>query len=293
MKIWVTGCGGFLGQRLVARLGAAGHCLVGFSRTPVLVQGKTVVVDLASPTARQALLEAVSSFGGPDVVIHAAARQPGPHRTADYVNGNVLTTANLLDALSGCPPRQLIYTSTLSVYGVPSEHPVREESPTSGQSPYAVTKLAAEDLCALFQGTTVIFRLPTLYGAGHRDSFVDGLARLAIRGELIELYENGGRVREALHVEDVVDAILGCLDRSPTERASFFNLGAGRPITSWEYAAALVAALKSPSRLLRVDEHSAQAFDLHVDIAKARREIGFSPSPLSQSMKRYADELQR
>ena len=290
MKIWVTGCAGFLGSRLVARLAAADHCVVGFSRTPAPDLGTAVVVDLASDRAYEALLAVIDGLGVPDVVIHAAARQPGSNRLAEYVNANVVTTANLLDALSVCRPRQLIYTSTTSVYGVPLDNPVCERAPTSPHSPYAATKLAAEHLCSQFEGSTVILRLPSLYGAGQCDSLIDGLARFAIRGEVIELYGNGDRIRDALHVDDVV--ILGVLDDPPGAGFSCFNLGPGRAISTFEYADALVVALKSRSLLLRVERPSTTGFDLYVDIAKARREIGFSPSPLSQSMKRYADELQ-
>ena len=136
----------------------------------------------------------------------------------------------------------------------------------------------------------VVLRLPSLYGAGQSDSFIDGLAQPALRGEPLELFSGGQLVRDTLHVNDVVNGIAACIDQQPKSAFSTMNLGCGRPIKTLEYAKALVEALGSDSKIIPVERKSSY-FDLYADIETARSQIGFEPMPLEQSMKIYADEL--
>ena len=135
-----------------------------------------------------------------------------------------------------------------------------------------------------------MLRLPSLYGAGQEDSFIDGLARTAQLGDSIELFSRGELVRDALHVSDVVRAIDKCITQPPANPYSILNLGCGQRITTSEWARALVDALASKSAIIPVDREASQ-FDLYADISAARQQIAFAPTSLSESMKVYADEL--
>ena len=293
MRIWVTGCGGFLGSRLVKVFTALGHAVIGLSRRKCQFNSRTVCLDLAGEKAFKQLHDLVKDVGLPDVIVHAASLKPGPYALSDYVKSNVLTTANLLDMVNQFPPRQFIYTSTLSVYGRPERNPVKEADPINGNFPYAITKWWAEQLLEPFQRQCqiMILRLPSLYGAGQDDSFIDGLARLAMRNEAIELYDKGEVVRDALHVEDIVGAIVSCATSPPCGQFLRFNLGCGKPVTARRYVEELLTVFKSSSRVLPVNKPSPQPFDLYGDIQEAQKQIGFKPTPLPASMERYASEL--
>ena len=292
MRIWITGCAGFLGGRLARKFSASGHEVLGLSRRACSIKGRSVSLDLATDEAIARLQSLSAETGPPDVVIHAASRQPGAYELPSYLKSNLLTTANLLAALKNFPPRQLIYTSTQSVYGRPLANPVAETHAAGGPLPYAATKRWAEQLVEAFQDESrvVILRLPSLYGAGQADSFVDGLARAALRDEPIELFARGELVRDCLHVEDVVRAVVSCVRTRPDERALYLNLGCGQRIETGEYARALVEALGSRSEIVPVDRPVKQ-FDLYADITEARRQIGFAPRALEESMREYASEL--
>ncbi|MFQ5801297.1 MAG: NAD-dependent epimerase/dehydratase family protein [Candidatus Methylomirabilales bacterium] len=293
MSIWVTGCGGFLGKRLVRALTSGGHKVVALSRRVCPFGDGSISIDLSSDGICRQLEELSRDFGYPDVVVHAASRKPGPYSISEYIKSNVLSTANLLDALKKFPPRQLVYTSTLSVYGRPDTIPVKETHPLRGNFPYAVTKRCGEQLLEGFQDRSqvIILRLPSLYGVGQSDSFVDGIARLAIRNETIELFSRGETVRDALHVDDVIKAIISCVTYAPRTQFCCMNLGCGKRITTREYVQALLQALEISSPVVPVGRPSPQEFDLYADIEEARRQIGFTPTALILSMKRYADEL--
>lgn len=292
LNIWITGCSGFLGTRLAVSFASRDHKVIGLSRRKCSSIKHSLSINLASPDTLLTLRDLVSRTGVPDVVIHAAAKQPGSGELPEFIEANVRGTSNLLDALRDFPPRQFIFTSTHSVYGRPSSLPVTELSPAAGSLPYGATKRWAEQFVEVFQNKSkvVILRLPSLFGAGQADSFIDGLARSALRNDPIELFSRGELIRDALHVDDVVKAIDSCVRQPPEKSLALLNLGSGRAIKTLEYAQHLTKALASDSAIIPVDRRAAH-FDLYADIAEARKQIAFEPMSLAEAMKTYANEL--
>jgi len=291
MNIWITGCSGFLGTRLAKHF-AKQHEVTGISRRDCAGASHSVSIDLAKRDAPRLIEKLSAESGTPEVVIHAASKQPGHGDLADFVDANVHSTSNLIEGLTLRPPRLIIYTSTLSVYGRPSIIPVDESSPAGGSLPYGATKRWGEQLLETFQrySRIVVLRLPSLYGAGQADSFIDGLARTAQLNDSIQLFSRGELIRDALHVSDVVRAIDNCIAHPPDNAFSILNLGCGQRTKTSEWARALVDALDSKSAIIPVDREASQ-FDLYADISAARQQIAFAPMSLAESMKVYADEL--
>jgi UDP-glucose 4-epimerase len=294
MRVWITGGAGFLGQRIGRRhLESSGHTVVSLSRRKDGQCTQSYQIDLAAESAVPQLARIIAESGEPEVVIHAAARQPGlKGELTDYVRSNVFSTLNLIESLIAASPKQIIYTSTLNVYGRPGKNPVAETDPAGGTAPYSATKRWAEQLFEHLKSDTrtIVLRLPSLYGVGQVDSFIDGLARIAIQGDTLELFSRGQLIRDALHVSDVVKAIEKCVDSPPEAEFTCMNLGCGRAITTGEWAEALVDGIGSSSKVVPVDRSTDQ-FDLYADIGLARKTIDFQPTQLKDSMARYADEL--
>jgi len=291
LNIWITGCSGFLGTRLANHF-AKQHHVTGLARRDCAAASQSVSIDLSKRESPRVIEKLTAESGVPDVVIHAASKQPGPGDLADFVDANVHATSNLIEGLTLQPPRLIIYTSTLSVYGRPSVIPVDESSPAGGSLPYGATKRWGEQMLETFQrySRIVVLRMPSLYGAGQADSFIDGLARSAQLSEPIELFARGDLIRDALHVSDVVRAIDNCIAQPPDSRFSILNLGCGERIKTSDWARALVDALDSKSAIIPVDRKASQ-FDIYADISAARQQIAFAPMSLAESMKVYADEL--
>src|ERR671926_1650855 len=190
MKIWITGGAGVRGRRFTGGLVQQGHEVLSLSRRPSTIANESVEIDLAQE--KEKLNSIAREYGAADVVIHAAARQPGRYTFPEFVKGNILPTVNLLEALKPSPPKQIIYTSTLSVYAQSNKLPFTEDHPASSSLAYAATKRWAEQLLETFKAAQVtVLRLPSLYGKGQDDSFIDGLAQLAQRGEDLELFSRG------------------------------------------------------------------------------------------------------
>ena len=291
MNIWITGCSGFLGTRLAKHF-AKQHDVTGLARRDCPDATRSVAIDLTTPESPRLIEKLSAASGAPDVVIHAASKQPGNGDLADFVDANVHSTSNLIEGLTLQPPRLIIYTSTHSVYGRPSVIPVDESGPAGGTLPYGATKRWGEQLLETFQrySRIIVLRLPSLYGAGQADSFIDGLARTAQLGDSIQLFSRGELIRDALHVSDVVGAIDTCIAHPPHNSFSILNLGCGQRIKTSEWARALVDALDSKSAIIPIDREASQ-FDLYADISAARQQIAFAPMSLAESMKVYADEL--
>ena len=292
LNIWITGCSGFLGTRLAKHLVAKQHDVTGLSRRDCPAATRSVSLDLSKTDAPRLIEKLSAESGAPEVVIHAASKQPGPGDLADFVDANVHSTSNLIEGLTLRPPRLIIYTSTLSVYGRPAVIPVDESGPAGGTLPYGATKRWGEQMLETFQrySRIIVLRLPSLYGVGQADSFIDGLARTAQLGDSIQLYSRGELVRDALHVSDVVRAIDNCIEQPPDDAFTILNLGCGQRMTTADWARVLVDALDSKSAIIPVDREASQ-FDLYADISAARQQIAFAPMSPAESMKVYADEL--
>ena len=290
LTIWITGSAGFLGTRLVNNFRAAGHSVMGISRRESATT--SVTIDLSASHAVERLRTLSHDAGLPAIVIHCASKQPGSGDWFDFVRSNVRTTLSLAEALRDQPPQQIIYTSTQSVYARPARLPVKEIDPAGGATPYSATKRWGEQILQALADVTrvTVLRLPSLYGAGQADSFVDGLARQALRDEPIELFSRGELIRDALHVTDVVEAIATCAGKLFERSFAVLNLGCGRRIKTFEYATTLVKALQSQSEIIPIDRLASQT-DLYADIEQARRMIGFAPKSLEESLRVYANEL--
>jgi nucleoside-diphosphate-sugar epimerase len=90
---------------------------------------------------------------GVEVVFHLAALIAIPYSylaPESFVDTNVRGTLNMLEAAQRAGARRYIQTSTSEVYGTPTELPIRETHPLNAQSPYAATKVAADQLALAF-----------------------------------------------------------------------------------------------------------------------------------------------
>ena len=224
MNVVVTGAAGFIGSHLCEALCASG----------VQVLGIDCITDYYDPLEKQRNLKAISrlpefSFAevdlrtvdlrslldGAEVVFHLAG-QPGVRMSwgtgfSDYCEHNVKATQRLLEAAKTVATPRFVYASSSSVYGNASTYPTKETDLPRPNSPYGVTKLAAEHLCALYTANwavpTVSLRYFTVYGPRQRpDMAIRRLADSAVAGLPFNLFGDGRQVRDFTFVSDVVDA---------------------------------------------------------------------------------------
>ena len=186
------------------------------------------------------------------------------------------------------PTAVVVHTSTRQVYGRPRYLPVDEEHPTAPVDINGIDKLAGEQFHMLYASVhhmpICALRLTNVYGP--RQSLTkDGLGflpvfvRRALAGEPISVYGDGSQLRDCLHVDDVIRAMLLATEADATGHV--FNLGHPEALTLLDIARQTVAAAGTgaevrtiawPSDLAAIDIGS-----FHGDYSKAKRVLGWEP----------------
>jgi dTDP-glucose 4,6-dehydratase len=178
-KILITGADGFIGSHLVEALVRQGYKVRAFvlynsfgswgwldqCDASIKNQFEVFVGDIRDPYGVK------SAMAGCDVVLHLASLIAIPYSyysPETYVDTNIKGTLNVLQAARELGVRRIIHTSTSEVYGTARFVPITEEHPLQGQSPYAATKIAADQLAysffASFDLPVVIVRPFNTYG---------------------------------------------------------------------------------------------------------------------------------
>lgn len=294
MRALVTGAAGFIGSHLTERLCADGHEVLAvdaftdyyppeYKRSNAAPLRRLEGCSLLKADLRHADLTRL--LDGVDVVFHQSG-QPGVRASWDegfgaYVEQNVLVTQRMLEAARQHPLRRFVFASSSSVYGNAASYPVSESDLPRPQSPYGVTKLAAEHLCGVYARAwgvpTISLRYFTVYGPRQRpDMAMHRLIESALTREPFPMFGDGSQVRDFTYVADVVDAnVLAA--RSDAPPGSVVNISGGSTITLAEVIA-LIGELDG--RPMTVDRHEAQPGDVgRTDgrIGAAASLLGWSP----------------
>lgn len=326
-RVLITGAAGFIGAAVAGRLLAQGREVVGIDNLNDYYDVRLKHHRLSSLQSHAGFTfeqinvadsEATARLKGlvaGSPIIHLAA-QAGVRYSLEqprsYVASNLVGYANIVELARQVECPHLVYASTSSVYGLNLRQPFREsDSVRHPLNLYAATKLANESIAHayshLFAMPTTGLRFFTVYGpAGRPDMSPFIFARKMLRGETIELFDNGNGVRDYTYIDDIVDGILAVVDRpaqaDPTfdvlkpaadrSRAPFriFNLGSGNPIVVREYLTMLSAALNVTPR---IENRPAQDGDMdatHADTSALHAATGWQPrTSLARGTARLAE----
>lgn len=158
MKVLVTGGAGYIGSHTCVELLAIGHDVVvvddySNSKPEALkrvqdIAGRSVKMHACDVRDREGL-RAIFRDEKPDAVIHFAGFKAVGESVAQplkYYDNNLVSTIVLLEVMqeSGC--RQLVFSSSATVYGIPDQVPLNEQAPLRAINPYGATKLMIEDM---------------------------------------------------------------------------------------------------------------------------------------------------
>jgi UDP-glucuronate 4-epimerase len=304
MRALVTGAAGFIGSHLVERLVDDGHHVRAVDcRTPYYdVSQKDRNVASIGRLPRCEIFDADLRFSdlgplldGIDVVFHQAA-QPGVRGSwatgfTAYVEHNVLATQRLLEAVTTRDLRRFVYASSSSVYGDVPSFPTNEEDLPRPQSPYGVTKLAAEHLCGVYARNwgvpTVSLRYFTVYGPRQRpDMAMHRLVEAALGGKPFPMYGDGQQVRDFTYVEDVVRAnvLASSAEVSP---GTVINVAGGTHTTLCDVVGLLEDLLGCPVPLERREAERGDVVRTGGSTQRAAELLGWHPTvPLDDGLAR-------
>jgi UDP-glucuronate 4-epimerase len=289
-SIVVTGAAGFIGHAVAERLLARGERVIGVDNfnsyyDPALKEARAA--HLASLTgftlargdvADSAAFAALLKRSGARRVVHLAAQAGVRYDDASaYAHSNLTGHLAVLEACRAVRGLEhLVYASSSSVYGArPAGRAFSEDDPLEAPtSLYAATKMADEAMSAAYAH---LYDLPqsglrffTAYGPwGRPDMAYYSFTRAILAGETIEVFDEGRLARDFTYIDDIVDGVVGVLDRPPdAPRHRVLNIGAGRPQTVTALIAALEGLLGVKAKLVSRPKPAA---DLPVTFADVRR----------------------
>jgi CDP-paratose 2-epimerase len=265
-RVLVTGGCGFVGCNVAAGLVARGCRVVAMDNLSRLGSrqnadwlkrryGNSVDIEVADTRNPEAVRELVASSGA---VMHLAGQVAVTTSLEDPITDfevNARGTLNVLEAVRRYKPTApVIFASTNKVYGrlfddtevqridghyMPTDRHfalgVTEDAAIDLHSPYGCSKGTADqyvhDYARVFGLRTVVLRMSCIYGPrqfGNEDQgWIAHFLLQAINGRPITIYGDGHQVRDALFVEDAVEAWIEALNRIDDVRGRVFNLGGG------------------------------------------------------------------
>ena len=254
MKILVPGGAGYIGSHTVKELIQEGFEVVVFDnfstgKKELLVGGELVVGDLMD---KESIKEALMSKNIEAVLHFASLIQVGESykNPQKYYTHNLISSLNLLDVMLEAKVKNIIFSSSAAVYGVPKQIPIPESHPLNPFNPYGQTKYFVEKIFQDYERAYELKYISLRYfnaaGAdpdGRLGELHDPETHLIpnillfLLGEKrdFDLFgtdfptEDGTAVRDYIHVTDLAKAHVLALKKLLTSSISdFINLGSNK-----------------------------------------------------------------
>jgi nucleoside-diphosphate-sugar epimerase len=289
-RICITGGAGFIGSHLIERLAPKNRLVVfdNYHRDALTASGLASQVEIIKGDVLDA--EAVKkAVAGCDAVVHLASIAgvdtvlKNPVLTMKV---SILGTYHALEAaLAAGTVKRFIDFSTSEVFGRYAYHVTEFDSTTLGavgeaRWTYAVAKLATEHLAMNYHKQ---YGLPTcsirpfnIYGPRQvGEGAVHHFIARALRGEALQIHNEGAQIRAWCYVDDIVDAILSTLERDEAVGHAF-NIGNPRStVTIFNLARDIVRLSSSGSKLELVPWPHADVEIRVPSVDKARELLGY------------------
>lgn len=311
MRILVTGGAGYIGSHTCIELIRAGHEVViadnlvnakeeAVRRTEKLAGApiKFYNVDICDLAATRELF----SNEHLDSVIHFAGLKAVGESVLlplKYYQNNLISTLNLLEVMTEFSVKNIIFSSSATVYGMPKSVPITEDFPLSTTNPYGTTKLMIEQILTDFQKanpdfSVVLLRYFNPIGAhksgnigedpnGIPNNLLPYIAQVAIgKLECVNVFGNdyptkdGTGVRDYIHVVDLAVGHVKALKRSDEPGVFIYNLGTGNGYSVLEVIAAFEKACGKKIPYKIAPRRPGDIAECYANPAKAASELGWT-----------------
>ena len=312
MTVIVTGAAGFIGMHVAERLLERGETVIGVDGfnayyDPTLKEARAarlegrdgfrmVRLDIAEHEAMKALV----ADSGAERLVHLAA-QAGVRYSIDhpfaYERSNLMGHLSVLEACRHAGVKHLVYASSSSVYG---DQPLdgagfREDEPADRPvSLYAATKRSCE---LMSQSYATLYGLPqsglrffTVYGPwGRPDMAYFSFTEAIMSGGSIEVFGEGRMARDFTYVDDIVDGVLGVLDRPPVSGHEIYNIGDSQPVGLFTMIATLERVLGRQAIKVLMPMQPGDVTATYADVSKLNALTGYAPKvAIDEGLERFA-----
>ncbi len=279
----ITGNDGFVGKHLENVLTDGGYSIIPFS----IQNGKDVRKE-----------KDFESLPPAEIIFHLAALVSIPaswDTTQEVLDTNIIGTLNVLKYAKECKAK-VIFMNT-SAYGNPQYLPIDEKHLIIPESPYEVSKTAAEQLCYVFSKRyalpVVSLRCFNIYGPGQPDvAVVPQMIKTLLTEKKITIFDSTPK-RDFVYVEDVVRALVAAAHYEP-QTFDIFNIASGKSIAIGKLAKKLIeiSGIKGATLLDKKEKRPNEILEKVADISKAKKELKWFPKVsleegLRQTLKSY------
>ena len=210
-----------------------------------------------------------------DVVIHLAAKTDvidSVDNPDDTFQTNVQGTQNVLDSCKSNAISKIIVTSSAAVYPN-SGNSVNEESTTKPLSPYGQSKLDMEKITIQSKINYAILRLFNVYGKGQTTGVIANFGKNISENNPLTIFGDGKAIRDFIHVDDVVDAII----LSMKSTSGIYNIASGNGTSITDLAKLLIESFGKNSKIVYQPARKGEIIYSVSDITKSQNELGFNP----------------
>ena len=297
MQFLITGAAGFLGTALCNRLAREGHSVRGLDDLSTGdPNGLSPEVhftrgDVNDRPKLWTLLQDV------DCVYHLAARvlvSESVLYPREYNQVNVGGTVTLMEAMRDVGVKRVVFTSSGAVYGEQDVQPVPEDCRPNPQSPYAVSKLAAEyyvnTIGRLSKIETVCLRVFNAYGPGQHlpaahAPVVPNFLKQALANGTLVLHGSGKQTRDYVYVDDVVNALVAASSADRVDQ-KIINVGSGVETTVQDLVEMVIEATGAHPQTVFNQRDDRGPNRLCADLTLARDLLGYQPQiPLEKGLR--------
>jgi UDP-glucose 4-epimerase len=320
MNILLTGGAGYIGSHTAVALVEAGHQVVIYDN--LCNSSKSVIENLAKVLRKEIpfiegdirdakLLDKTLDQFSVDAVIHfAGLKAVGESVTTPlkYYENNVQGTLSLLRAMSERNVKNIVFSSSATVYGDPQYLPIDESHPLAPTNPYGRTKLQIEQILedlAFADSAWRVINLRYFNPAGAHHSGLLGenpqdtpnnlmpyiaqvstgqLPQLSVFGDDYSTKDGTG-VRDFIHVVDLAEGHLAALSYIPRSTGfETFNLGTGIGYSVLEMIAAFASVSKKTIPYSVVDRRPGDIASCYALVDKANKVLGWKANRLLVDM---------
>jgi UDP-glucose 4-epimerase len=293
MNVAVTGGAGFIGSKLAEQLVDDGRDVVVIdnlssgSRDNIPDEADFYNINLNSTKEVEKVLENV------DRVYHLAANADVKVQNEDRdkdINDGILATRSLLEAMYSAGVKDLVFTSSSTVYGEDVEVPTPETYGVMEPiSLYGSAKLSAEAIISAYSHSfgfeSSVLRLANVIGGRSEKSVTyDFVKKLEDDSSELEVLGNGKQKKSYIHVDDCVNAILTAA-RNQEDSYEVYNVGNEDSVSVTNIAEAVIDECGSDTEIYYTGGEKGWTGDVPVmllDIEKIKEKLDWSPSMNSE-----------
>jgi nucleoside-diphosphate-sugar epimerase len=300
MKVLVTGGAGFIGSHLVNRLVSDG------AEVKVLDNLSTGNLENIRSHVNSGRLEFLEgdirdtsvvekAFEGVSIVVHLAAQISVAYsieKPAETYDVNTSGTLKLLQASAQAGVKRFVFASSCAVYGDPKFLPITEFHPANPISPYADSKLKAEQHCLDFHErrcfSSVVLRFFNVYGPRQGLNDYSGVITKFISNikqyKSLTIFGDGTQTRDFVYVSDIVEAITTSIN-SGKAAGETIHIGTGKATSINELAETLLQITNIQVPVTHQEARTGEIKHSYADISKAAKLLGYAPRiPLSKGL---------